>query len=87
VEQRIAQAASELGTAAQPVHAAGLGAFTETGVVWKYGLDGVCIMALRGRTPWPAEWHRLSDQPDRLQPEALQRAHAFVWKLLAILDR
>jgi hypothetical protein len=86
VEQLIAQVASELGNAVQPVHAAGLGAFTETGVAWEYGFDGVCIMTLRGGTRWPPEWHRLTDQVDRLQPEALEQAHKFVWILLQKLD-
>jgi hypothetical protein len=86
VEQLIAQVASELGNTVQPVHAAGLGAFTETGVAWEYGFDGVCIMTLRGGTRWPPEWHRLTDQVDRLQPEALEQAHKFVWILLQKLD-
>jgi hypothetical protein len=83
VEQFIAEAASEQGISVQPIHAAGLGAFTETGVVWKNGFDGVCFMTLRKGTLWPPEWHRLSDQAGRLQPESLERAHDLVWKLLA----
>jgi hypothetical protein len=67
----------------QPICAAGLGAFTETGGVWKNGFDGVCLMTLREGALWPPEWHRLSDQADRLQPESLERAHNLVWKLLA----
>ena len=86
VEQLIAEAASELGISLQPIHAAGLGAFTETGVVWEYGFDGVCFMTLREGARWPPEWHRLTDQADRLQPEALERAHLFVWKLLQKFD-
>jgi len=86
VEELIARAASEQGFAVQPVHAAGLGAFTETGVVWKNGFDGVCIMSLRAGTRWPPEWHRLTDRADRLQPEALERAHQFVWKMLQLID-
>ena len=86
VEQLIAQVVPELGYAVQPIHAAGLGAFTETGVVWKNGFEGVCFMTLRKGTLWPPEWHRLSDQADRLQPEALERAHHFVWKLLQKID-
>ena len=82
LEQWIAQAASEMGLAVQPVDAAGLGAFTETGVVWEHGLNGVCFMTLRQGAQWPPEWHRLTDQADRLQPEALERAHLFVWQLL-----
>jgi hypothetical protein len=86
VEQLIAQVVPELGCAVQPIHAARLGAFTETGVVWKNGFDGVCFMTLRKGTLWPPEWHRLSDQADRLQPESLERAHLLVWKLLRKFD-
>ncbi len=87
VEQLIADVAPELETPVQPLHAAGLGAFTETGVAWEYGFDGVCFMALRKNTPWPPEWHRLTDRPDRLQPEALERVHHLVWTLLHRIDR
>lgn len=87
VEQLIADVASELGAPVQPLHAAGLGAFTETGVVWEYGYNGVCFMALRTKTRWPPEWHRLSDRPDRLQTEALERAHHLVWTLLHRIDQ
>jgi hypothetical protein len=86
VEQLIAQVAPELGCAVRPIHAAGLGAFTETGVMWTHGFDGVCFMTLREGARWPPEWHRLSDQADRLQPAALERAHQLVWKLLRKID-
>jgi len=86
VEQMVAQVAPELGCAVQPIHAAGLGAFTETGVIWKNGFDGVCLMTLRKGALWPPEWHRLSDQVDRLQPEALERIHILVWKLLQKME-
>jgi len=86
VEQLIAQVAPELGCAVQPIHAAGLGAFTETGVVWKSGFDGVCLMTLRKGALWPPEWHRLSDQADRLQPEALERVHQYILKLLQKIE-
>jgi hypothetical protein len=82
VEQLIAQVVPELGCAVRPIHAAGLGTFTETGVVWENGFDGMCFLTLRKGALWPPEWHRLSDQVDRLQPEALERAHQLVWKLL-----
>lgn len=86
VEQLINQVAQELESPLQSVHAAGLGAFTETGVAWEYGYDGVCILTLRQGARWPPEWHRLTDQASRLQPEALERAHGLVWKLLQIVD-
>jgi hypothetical protein len=86
VEQLIVQVASDLGSVVHPIHAAGLGAFTETGVVWANGLAGVCIMTLREGALWPPEWHRLTDQADRLQPESLERSHHLVWKLLQKVD-
>jgi hypothetical protein len=87
VEQLIAEVAPELESPVQPVQAAGLGAFTETGVAWEHGLEGVCFMTMRKKTRWPPEWHRLTDRADRLQPEALERAHHLVWKLLQRIDR
>jgi hypothetical protein len=87
VEQFIAAAATELGISVQPIEAGGLGAFTETGVVWANGFDGICLMNLREGALWPPEWHRMTDRADRLQPEALERAHQLVWELLAILDK
>jgi Zn-dependent M28 family amino/carboxypeptidase len=86
VEQLIVEAASEQGVSVQPLHTAGLGAFTETGVAWKYGFEGVCLMNLRKDSLWPPEWHRMTDQADRLQPEALERMHRFVWQLLRKVD-
>lgn len=82
VEEFITHTAAELGIFIQPIHAAGLGAFTETGVVWEYGYEGVCFMMMREGSHWPPEWHRLTDQADRLEPQALERAHQLVWKLL-----
>jgi hypothetical protein len=32
------------------------------------------------------EWHRLSDTFDRLEPEALNRAHILAWQLIQGLD-
>ena len=43
-------------------------------------------MTLRKGALWPPEWHRLSDQVDRLQPEALERIHLFVWNLLQKIE-
>jgi hypothetical protein len=87
VERLIAGLAPDLEAPIQPVGAAGLGAFTETGVVWENGFDGVCFMSLREGKRWPPEWHRLSDRADRLQPEALARAHQLVWALLHKIDQ
>jgi hypothetical protein len=64
----------------------GTGVFTEMGVVWEHGLQGVCLVTLREGSPLLPEWHRLTDTPDRLSTAALGRAHAMVWNLLHKLD-
>jgi hypothetical protein len=87
VEQWIEELTPELETPVQPLHAAGLGAFTETGVAWEFGYDGVCFMTLRKDRRWPPEWHRMTDRTDRLQLEALERIHTLVWKLLQKIDQ
>jgi hypothetical protein len=71
----------------QPVSAGGMGVFTEMGVVWERGLQGVCLLALRDNSPHLPEWHRPSDAPDRLQAGTLERVHALAWDVLQRLDK
>jgi Zn-dependent M28 family amino/carboxypeptidase len=74
------------GSGIQPVNAGRFGAFTETGVLWERGFQGVTLLALRQGTPYLPEWHRLSDTADRLQPETLARVHDLAWALLQEVD-
>lgn len=70
----------------KPLDAGKLSAFTEMGVLWEYGYQGACLLLQPENLPSMPEWHRLSDVPERLQPEALEMAHSFVWKLLNEID-
>ncbi|RMF48490.1 MAG: M28 family peptidase [Anaerolineae bacterium] len=66
----------------RPLSLAHIGAYTEMGVVWRRGLSGACLMSKPSDTHLIPEWHRLTDTPDKLQPEALQRIHDLVWRIL-----
>jgi hypothetical protein len=70
-----------------PIEGIGSGVFTEMGTVWERGLKGVCLMALPETSRLLPEWHRLTDIPDRLELEALERVHTITWDLLQRLDR
>ena len=70
----------------QAIPGSGFGAFTETGVVWERGLQGATLLALREGSTLLPEWHRMSDTPDRLQPETLGRVHELAWALLQEVD-
>jgi hypothetical protein len=65
----------------------GTGVFTETGVVWEHGFDGVCFLAQRSDSILLPEWHRPSDTPDRLQADTLDRVHDLTWALLQKVDK
>jgi len=84
VEKLVQEVGQAFGMKAQGI--TGLGALTEIGPAWERGFDGVCILSRRAASPFLPEWHRLSDIPDRLEPAALEKAHAFVWALLQRLD-
>jgi hypothetical protein len=71
----------------QPLKGIGAGVFTEMGVVWERGLQGFCLVALQEGSDLLPEWHRLTDIPDRLELEALERVHATTWNLLQKLDK
>ncbi len=68
---------------ARSLSLAGFGVFTEMGAVWERGLRGACLLSMPSGKNLLPEWHRLSDTPDKLQPAALERMHAFVWGVLA----
>jgi hypothetical protein len=76
----------------QPVDGNAMGLTTEMGIVWEYGLDGVCLLNLPQatthllKTPFIPEYRRLTDTSERLQVSALGRAHSFVWAILNTLD-
>lgn len=84
VEKMILRVGEEFGIKA--LDAAKFSAFTEMGALWEYGYQGVCVLLQPGNIPSVPEWHRLSDVPDRLQPEALELVHNFTWKLLSEID-
>ena len=69
-----------------PLDAANFGAFTEMGAVWEAGCKGVCLLVHPSASPRLLEWHRLTDTAARLQPQALELAHAIAWKLLQKVD-
>lgn len=70
----------------KPIDAGNFGAFTEMGTVWEHGYKGACLILQPDDSPSMPEWHRLTDLPDRLQPEALEMAHNFTWTLLTEID-
>jgi hypothetical protein len=85
VEQMIQETGAPHGL--QPVSAGGMGVFTEMGVVWERGLQGVCLMALRQDSPHLPEWHRPSDAPDKLEAGAFEKIHALAWDVLQRVDQ
>lgn len=86
---RVEQLVSRVGAGfdLQPFSAAGFGAFTETGVVWERGYEGITFLALRQNSSLLPEWHRLSDTAERLQPATLGKVHELAWSLLQEIDR
>ena len=84
VEQRLVAAGEGLDL--RPVELAGFGAFTEIGTVWEYGHRGACLSAGFSTKRGLPEWHRLTDQPERLQAETLERVQALTWRVLRTID-
>ena len=70
-----------------PVSTPPTGAFTEAGTLWEHGFKAACLSAGYQGSPILPEWHRLTDTPSRLQPEALERIHTLAWALLQRLDQ
>lgn len=71
----------------KPASTPPVGAFSEGGTLWEHGYKAVCISAYAHNSPILPEWHRLTDTPDRLQLESLERIHALAWALLQRLDQ
>ncbi len=63
------------------------GASTEGGMLWELGFKAVCFSAHHQGSPILPEWHRLTDTPDRLQVNTLERAHSLAWDLLQRFDQ
>jgi putative aminopeptidase FrvX len=84
MEQLVRQVGERFGLEAAPGSAAGY--FTEAGAVWEHGYQAVCLVSLPRQSNLLPEWHRLTDRPERLQPEALARMGELVWGLLSRLD-
>jgi hypothetical protein len=80
VEQRILTAGAPFNL--RPVGKAGFGTLTEIGVVLERGGQGVCLMSRRAASPFPPEWHRLSDTADRLELAAFEQIHEMAWGVL-----
>jgi hypothetical protein len=81
IERLLARSGRDL--AVEAVEGSRLGIFTEMGVVWERGYSGVCLLCMpKGQDTLP-HWHRLDDVLGNLDPLALERMHAFVWRLLA----
>jgi Zn-dependent M28 family amino/carboxypeptidase len=57
------------------------GYFTEAGAAWEHGFKAVCLLTLPKRSGILPEWHRLTDVPERLQPEALGKMGEMVWEV------
>lgn len=70
----------------QPVIATGLGVFTEANAAWEHGYRSVCLSVRPKGSSQLAEWHRLSDRPERLSSQALGLVHDFTWELLRQVD-
>jgi Zn-dependent M28 family amino/carboxypeptidase len=71
----------------QPASTPPVGAFTEGGTLWEHGFKAVCISAHYQNSPILPEWHRLTDTPERLQVESMERIHSLAWALLQRLDQ
>lgn len=67
------------------------GAYTDIGPVIRDGYRGLLVdyMLPAGHSAIPrmGYWHQPEDTPERIEPGALARTHAFVWALLHELDR
>lgn len=64
-----------------------IGASTEGGTLWELGFKAVCFSAHHQGSPILPEWHRLTDTPDRLQINTLERVQSLAWDLLHRFDQ
>ncbi len=70
-----------------PRQAAAVGVFTESGVLWENGFKrSFCLLAQRPASTLLPEWHRLTDQPTRLEYASFSQVHRFAWELLQKID-
>jgi len=84
VEQLVLQVGEDFNL--QAASGSTTGYFTEAGAAWEHGFKAVCLVTLPAGTNLLPEWHRLTDRPERLQPEALGRMGEMVWGVLGKLD-
>jgi hypothetical protein len=63
------------------------GAYTEMGAIWEKGYQGVCLMMLQEDKTLLPEWHRISDTPERLEINALQKVQEFTRAFLDHIDQ
>ena len=85
VEQLVKQAGEPFGVEAAAGSAAGY--FTEAGAAREHGFKAVCLLTLPKGSSFLPEWHRLTDTPERLQPEALRRMGELVWGIFTRLEK
>jgi Zn-dependent M28 family amino/carboxypeptidase len=71
----------------QPASTPLIGASTECSILLKHGFKAVCLIAHRQGSTILPEWHRLTDTPDRLQVDSLERVQALTWDLLQRFDQ
>jgi len=84
VEQLVCQVGERFGL--QAASGSTTGYFTEAGAAWEHGFKAVCLVTLPQGSNLLPEWHRLTDRPERLQPEALGRIGEMVWGMLGEVD-
>lgn len=90
--QRIPAATASLleelpGQAIEPASLGVSNIFTETGLLWRRGYRAACLMVKRSDNALPAFWHRMTDTPEQLSVEPLQKTHEFAWTLLQTIDQ
>jgi len=64
-----------------------VGASTECSILLKHGYKAVCLTAHHPDSPILPEWHRLTDTPDRLQVNALDKIQSVAWDILQRFDQ
>jgi hypothetical protein len=85
IEAMLKQAGEQGGL--QPIQAPLVGASTECGFLLSRGYKAACLITTQTGSATLPQWHRLTDTPDKLQPEALERVHMFAWDLLQRFDQ
>ncbi len=70
----------------RPLRISASGAFTEMGIAWEHGFQGVCLLVLSDSEPGLPHWHRLTDIAQNYQAGAFALAHDFAWQLMRLWD-